>query len=157
MPYRALGAAVALLLLAVPAAPAQERYYLIVFGAQQNPPNPNYSHSFAIFAKATPTCAGGYALQSHLISWMSQDLQVRVGRLYRVPGANLDLEATFAWLYGTGQRVSMWGPFEIEQELYGRSLKQLAHLESGEVRYKAVDTLTPARTTSNCIHALTDI
>lgn len=57
----------------------------------------------------------------------------------------------------------MWGPYELNPtiavELYNKTLKQIARLNSGRVLYKAVDPDRGPRSTyiSNCIHAVTDL
>ena len=56
-----------------------------------------------------------------------------------------------------GARVSMWGPFAIEEELYDRALAQKARLESRAIQYKAVDEKFRPEEASNCIHAVSDI
>ncbi len=151
--------ALATALLIPRAAAAGEVYYVIVFGSQR--PllfEANHTHSFAVFARGCVRPDGEVVLQeSFAISWMPQTLEVRVGKLLPEPGVNLDIHTTLKWALGDGQRVSRWGPFEISPELYGRAVEQRAHLESGAVRYKAVDTGFPTDRVSNCIHALTDL
>src|SRR3954454_23392353 len=65
----------AALLFCLPAsAGAAEACYLLMFGAQRVPSNPNYSHTFATFVKATwPEPRRGSAfprLEEHTISWL---------------------------------------------------------------------------------------
>ena len=55
-----------------------------------------------------------------------------------------------------GARVSRWGPYRIEKELYDRALTQEERLRSGRVLYKAVDRNYRPQA-SNCIHAVSDI
>ncbi|MBV9123753.1 MAG: hypothetical protein JO112_10385 [Planctomycetes bacterium] len=146
--------------LLVPAAPAAELYFMAVFGSQRGVPTPpRLTHSFAVFVKATGEgpAIDRYQLEYHTISWMPQTLDVEIWRLLPEPGINLDLHATIRWALAEGQRVSMWGPFQIRQGLYDRALCQIAHLNSGEVRYKAVDTGYPTERVSNCIHAVSDL
>src|SRR5262249_2913460 len=56
-----------------------------------------------------------------------------------------------------GDRISMWGPYQIRKELYDRALCQIAHLESGAVQYQALDTAHRTDNVSNCIHAISDL
>src|SRR5262249_5620483 len=56
-----------------------------------------------------------------------------------------------------GDRVSLWGPYQIRKELYDRALIQIGRLESGVVSYKAMDALHRTSNASNCIHALSDV
>jgi hypothetical protein len=53
--------------------------------------------------------------------------------------------------------VSLWGPYQIEPDLYGRALKQIGLLESGQVQYKANDAWHRADRVSNCIHAVSTV
>ncbi len=144
---------------AAPAARAADFYYVLVFGSQTARPCPRYSHTFATFVKATGEgpCAGAYALESHTISWLPADLEVRPAALLPEPGRNLDLWETLRWAAVTGQRVSLWGPFRVDRELYDRALGQIACLESGEVRFKAVDSGWCSGRVSNCIHAVSAV
>src|SRR5262249_9323403 len=89
-------------------------------------------------------------------SWLPQSLDIVVVRRWAEPGTNLDLQATRRHAESIGARVTMWGPFEIEKELYDRGLVQIARLESGAVRYKAIDEKFRPEA-SNCIHAGSDI
>lgn len=135
---------------------AGETYYVIIFGAQRDFAEANHTHTWATFVRVCGGPQGGW-LQHRTISWLPQTLEVRVGSRQPEPGVNLDLYTTLNWALNDGQKVSMWGPFQIEPELYWRSLQQASHLESGEVRYKAVDFGYPTWNTSNCIHAVSDL
>jgi hypothetical protein len=140
-------------------APAQESYYVIVFGSQQTPPRATYSHTFAIFVRVCHSCNSpeGRTVESHIISWMPRTLDIRVHAVLPEPGVNLDLDSTMRWAMATCQRTSMWGPYQIERDLYCRAMERLALLQSGKVRYKAIDTGYPLSIVSNCIHAVSGI
>lgn len=138
------------------AAPAGESYYVLIFGAQRNFAEPNHTHSWATFVRVCGGPQGGW-LRHHSISWMPETLEVRVGNRQPEPGVNLDLYTTLNWALNDGQKVSMWGPFQIEPELYWRSVQQSAHLESGEAQYKTVDFGYRTERVSNCIHAVSDL
>jgi hypothetical protein len=140
---------------------AEERYYIIIFGSQSTPRLPRYTHTWATFVKA-----GGEGQDSseyHIdevftISWLPADLVVRSLRLRAQEGVNLDLEATLAYVLEHA-RVSEWGPFQISQQFYERALERKAQLESGSVKYKAIDpNFGPrAQNISDCIHGITDL
>src|SRR5439155_9922635 len=98
-----------------------------------------------------------HVVEAFTISWMPRTLEIRVGKLHPECGANLDLYTTLNWALGDGQRVSRWGPYLIEKRLYDRAVAQVAHLNSGAVRYKALDTGFPAARVSNCIHGVSDL
>jgi hypothetical protein len=85
---------------------------------------------------------------------MPKALVIRIHALLPETGVALDLDTTMHWAFDTGQRVSMWGPYEIKPDLYCRSREQLCFLKQGAVRYKALDTGYPTRFASNCIHAV---
>jgi hypothetical protein len=136
-----------------------ECYFLIVFGAQRVPNDPRYSHSFAAFIRATceGPCADNYILEHHTISWLPETMEIRLLRLRPERGHNFDLTTTLDTLLAMGDRVSMWGPYQIDQELYDRAMDQIGRLESGAVEYKAVDGLHQTSRVSNCIHAVAGV
>jgi hypothetical protein len=143
-------------LAAAPAARGDDFYYVLVFGSQTPRPCAKYSHTFATFVRATGRgpCAEAYALEFFTISWLPETGEIRVAALLAERGRNLDLGETLRWVAGTGQRVSLWGPYQIDRELYDRALAQAGGLESGAVCYKAVDTGYPGDRACNCIHAV---
>jgi hypothetical protein len=150
---------VALILLAVTGrAPAGEAYFVMVFGSQQIPNHPNFSHSWATFVRITwpgnGPCPKFVTMEAHTISWLPQTGDVRFLALLPECGANFDLHTTMKYVLDNHERISMWGPYQIEPDLYCRALKQIEHLESGAVKYKANDTLHRASHVSNCIHAV---
>jgi hypothetical protein len=153
------GGAVLLLLFLAGPLPAGEFYYLMVFASQREAHLPRHTHTFATLVRAAgpgpnPAC---YALQAWTISWMPHALEIQTLRLLPEKGVNLDLHTTLRWATADGQRVSMWGPFQVRKELLGLALRQIAHLQSGAVRYKAIDAAFRADRVSNCVHALTDL
>jgi hypothetical protein len=141
-------------------APAAEWYFLAVFGSQLPEVNrAKYTHSFAVIVRVTgELCPGSpHRTDAVTISWLSTDGEVRVARALPELGKNSDLHTTLRLVLGKGERVSMWGPYQIQKSLYDRAFAQWRRLESGEVWYKAVDTGYPTARVSNCIHALSDI
>jgi len=140
---------------------AGEAFYVMVFGSQQTPPKPNYSHSFATFVRATwpgdEPCANSAELEMHTISWLPANMIVRTNALFPEVGHNFHLYETLCYAYRNCERVSMWGPYQIECDLYRRALKQKALLESGAVRYKADDMGRKPDRVSNCIHAVSSV
>lgn len=153
----------AALLLALGGAPpvgAAEWYFMAVFGSQRPEANrPRYTHSFAAFVRITgEPCPGSpHRTDAFTISWLPEDGEVRVVRVLPERGKNFDLHTTLRLMLAEGERVSLWGPYQIQKCLYDRAFAQWRHLESGEVRYKAVDTAYPTARVSNCIHAVSDI
>lgn len=133
---------------------AGEAYFVLVFGAQRGPLEPKYAHSFATFVKATDCEGGGCVLEHHTISWLPANLDIRVHALRGEPGVNLPLHETLQFALSQGERVALWGPYRIEPELYAKSLAEADKLNSGRVRYKAVDFGYRVFGTVNCIHAV---
>src|SRR5262249_8622396 len=121
--------------------------------------HPTYTHSFATFVRVTDAAdrAGLHDLECVTISWFPADGEVHLHRLHPECGRNLGLHKTLQLMLCSGDRVSLWGPYAIDPELYERACAQRAYLESGAVRYKAVDSLYPSARVSNCIHALGDL
>src|SRR5262249_51970122 len=122
--------------------------------------NPNYTHSFATFVRATwqdgcPTLPP--RLEGYTISWLPQTLKVRTLALHPECGVNLGLHDTIRYALDNDERVSLWGPFQIEPQLYYRALDRVAELQSGQVLYKANDTFRDAHRVSNCIHAIGEV
>jgi hypothetical protein len=143
---------------AVVPARAEETYYVMVFGSQQTPPRPKYSHSFAIFVKATRAAANQcWALEAHTISWMPASMELRSWAFLPEQGRSVDPYTTFNWVLSTEQRTSMWGPYQVHPDLYDRAVRQIALLDSGQVEYKLVDSGYRSDQVSNCIHAVSSV
>lgn len=155
------GACLALfVLLGVPhGAHAEEFYYLLMFGAQRDAMQPQYAHTFATFVKATGQgpCLANYHLETHTISWLPATLNIRLFARRAECGRNVGLDDTIHWALSNGERVSFWGPYRITPGLYCRALRQCALLDSGHVRYKAIDSFHAADRVSNCIHAVSSV
>jgi hypothetical protein len=146
----------ALLFLQPGRAAAQERYYLWVFSSQSTPKLPRYTHTWATFAKVTD-CGGKRYVEALTISWMPANLNIRPYALLPEAGTNLDLPTTLRFVHSQCQRISVWGPYEIDAPLYQKALAQKARLESGRVLYRSVDPLFRGQNISDCIHAVSDI
>jgi hypothetical protein len=140
---------------------AGEAHYLLVFASQRVPNNPNYSHTFATFVRASwpgdgpcPRCP---TLEARTISWLPRSLVVRTLALLPECGRNLGLHETLRYVLHNEERVSLWGPYRIEADLYRRALRQAALLESGWVLYKANDMGWYSDEVSNCVHAVSSL
>ncbi len=151
-------------LLVVASAPSRAQepdatYYMTIFSAQADSRDPRRTHSFATFVKATSTgdSAKDSPIEIHTISWVPQSLEIVILRRRPEPGTNLDLASSLRWAASRNCRVSMWGPYRINRELYDRAVEQEARLNSGLVLYKALDRRFRPGTASNCIHAVADL
>lgn len=137
-----------------------ERCYLLVFGSETTPKLLRYTHTWATVVKTVeaPGCAPQVA-EVHTISWMPATLDVRPWRFTPEPGRNLELHETIRMALAHREHVAMWGPYEVQPQLYRRFLMQKAFLESGRVGYQCIDTVGEGANGSgcDCIHALTDM
>lgn len=149
------------LMLCAPLAHAGEDYFLLMFGSQRTPNVPDYTHSFATFVRARwpgdGPCAELVELEPLTISWNAATGEVRTYALFPEQGRNVGLHESIQWCLKNDMRVSLWGAYRIDAELYCRAKKQASVLESGRVRYKANDSLRSSRRVSNCIHALSSV
>jgi hypothetical protein len=141
------------------ASAGQPSYYMIVFATQKSLNRPKFAHSFATFIKATDDEASpnGPVLQSHTISWLSANADVELVRLRPEAGFNFDLPSTLNRGRSIGARISMWGPYQIQEELYNRAVRQALRLDSQAIGYKVLDRRFRPDVASNCIHAVTDL
>jgi hypothetical protein len=136
---------------------ADTRYYMLVFGYQRTPLQPCLTHTFATFVKARGAGAAAEAFKVQTISWMPDDLELRRLRLRPQHGVNLDLPATLRLARSLNTAVAMWGPYEIQPELYERAVRQVARLNEGGLGYKLLDRAFRPYEGSNCIHAVCDL
>jgi hypothetical protein len=152
----ALVAAVALIAPAAPGpSPAGPRYFFILFAGQSVPFVPRTAHTWATFVKATPLPDGTTLVEPVTISWLPVDGDVRLRNLLPVRGKNYTLEETFAVMAGYRAQVSYWGPYEIDAGRYERAVAQAARLESGQVRYRVIDSFRNKSRVVHCVHAVT--
>ncbi len=141
-----------------PPAHAGEDYFLLVFGAQRTPNDPDYAHSFATFVRACwegdGPCPTNPRLEHHTISWLPVSGVCRTLALHPECGRLYGLHETICWCRRNDMRVSVWGAHRMEPVLYRRALRQMALLDSGAVRYKANDMGYRNDEVTNCIHAI---
>ena len=151
----------ACLLAIVPALPADERYYVVLFASQNSSNDPRSSHTFATFVRIDReedprNRALWETARSLTISWLPASGSYRL--LQRpVAGRNYTLHETLAWAEERGLTTTMRGPFEIGKDVYERAAKQKERLDSGAVSYKALDRRFRPDVAINCIHAVSDI
>jgi hypothetical protein len=136
-----------------------EAYFLLMFGSQRTPNDPDFAHTFATFVHATwqgPSPVSPW-LEVCTISWLPRNLQIRTVALLPEIGGNFDLHTTLRYVLDSDERVSLWGPYQIDRNLFLQAQAQVRLLESGQVRYKAVDSGFSSDRVSNCIHAVSSI
>jgi hypothetical protein len=140
-------------------ASAREAYYMLLFSSQRAPLHPNHTHSFATFVRVS--CDGPQpgipVIEAHTISWLPVSGHVHVLAVCPEQGCNRDLQTSLRLVLADGQRVSMWGPYEIDPCIYQQAGRQQRLLESGQVRYKAVDSLRLSDRVTNCVHAISGV
>ncbi len=141
---------------AVPVRAADDRYFLLVFGAERSSRSVDHAHTFASFVKRSETPTGA-TLEVRTISWLPAKLPVRTLKIRPEAGHNYELHETIRLLQRDGQRVSAWGPFEIRAELYEKAGCRIRDLESGRLQYKSYDGFFHGARVVNCIHALTGL
>jgi hypothetical protein len=135
-----------------------EYYFLLVFGSQSRPKQLRYTHTWATFVRAVGEGPdlNNYALYQHSISWLPQTLEVHVWRPRPEQGVNLDLYQTLQTICASRQEITLWGPFVLPQDVYQKSLRVKAFLESGQMKYRAIDGGANALI-DDCIHAVSAV
>lgn len=141
----------AVVLFALPAAARADDYFVTVFCAESVPFRSTNTHSFASIVRV-PT-AGAAELDA--ICWGPANMKIRGLTLRPEEGKNFSLTETLDWVKGNGWRVSAWGPYKVELELYCTLKTQADMLNSGTVKYKPTDTFQRRAVAQNCYHALT--
>jgi hypothetical protein len=135
--------------------PPGTRYYVAYFGSEAGKLRPRYTHSWATYVKVTPQPGGAVAVEPHPISWLPASGAIRFRPFRREPGANRDLHESFAYAAATGQRVAVWGPYEIDGGRFAAAVSQRAYLETAGLDYRQVDSLRRPGV-NNCVTAILD-
>lgn len=152
------------------------RYFVLIFGAESVPKRGRFTHTFMTVVKATPKAsyegvydpASGnqikfYDLTAHTISWMPASMRIRVIKFRPECGVNLDLHTSLRYCSGMCEKLALYGPYElnptIAEEVYNKTLKQIAKLKSGRVLYKSLDPDSGPQLgwVVDCIHAVSDL
>jgi hypothetical protein len=154
------GLLAAVVLASIGGAAHGDSYYVVVFGAQTNPPRPKYSHSWATFIHVFGNeCCGPPTADPKIewftISWMPCKVELTPHTPFAEPGRNFDLPTTFDIVLSQCENVTAFGPYQIECKLYSLALEHFHELQSDRARYKTLDWVRDPRRVSNCIHALT--
>jgi hypothetical protein len=139
--------------------PPNERYFMLIFGSQSVPLRPKYTHSWVTAVKVADQGPGQPpVVEASTISWMPATLDIHPLRFRVEPGVDLDLCTTIREMRKNGERISLWGPYEIRVGLYRKLLIQKDFMASGKFGYQCIDTVGEARRGcgSDCIHAVTD-
>ncbi|WP_439631605.1 hypothetical protein [Gemmata sp.] len=140
---------------AAPGVDCQPRYYFTLFAGQSVPFRPSTAHTWGTYAKVTPAADGRLSVETVTISWLPETAVVRPFRLRPEPGKNWSLADTFAIMASHNSQVSRWGPYETDAVRYEMARNQAAYLESGQVRFRSIDSFNTNEHVVNCVHALT--
>ncbi len=152
----------------IPQAP-DERFFLMLFGSQDQSRNPAYTHTWATLVRVRAAEAGRCgtttpgavdpALEVETISWLPAKLAIDAFKLRVEPGANVDLHTTIKNSLATNQEIAVWGPYEVWHGYAHRFRTQKEFLETGAIGYQCIDSIGEARrgTGCDCIHAVTDM
>ena len=130
---------VAALLLATRASAADpdgSRYFFILFGGQSVPFRARTAHTWATYVKTVPQADGGVTVEYFTVSWLPADLDVKPLKLRTVAGHNWTLEETLALAATQHNRISVWGPYEIDEPRFAFAEEQRQRLESEVPRYR---------------------
>ncbi len=144
-----------------PPPPANERYYIIVFGSQSKPKLPRFTHTWVTCVRVISNVGQTEpTICADTISWMPATLRIHTLSRHAEPGVNLCLEESIRAMKAKGEQVAMWGPYELRHHVYRRFLIQKAFMDSGAVGYQCIDKSGEAGRTGDacdCIHAITDM
>lgn len=144
------------LVLLTPAGGAAERCYLLMFGSQVRPNVARLSHTFAVFVKAADGDDPARPIEVTSISWMPRSLHIHTLWPRPEPGVNLQLAQTLDWARTHRQTVALWGPYEIQPELYRRAVARVQLLESGRMSYNVIEASRRPNAV-DCIHAVSGV
>jgi len=132
---------------------------LAVFSSEGSPKVPNVTHNWGVALRVERNDDERRIAATHTISWMPETLNIPTLRIWNMRGVNLTCEQSFAHAVRTGQRITLWGVYEIDVETYEKFLRQHARINSGRFGYQCLDTIGEAgryRNGMNCIHAFAD-
>jgi len=151
-------------------------YYMAIFSSQvplpagQEPDllDMSKSHSFARFMKWSFDGAAEVVDINWIPPASHLSGEVDLFDSPTVEGENQDIFSALDTAQRLGRAVSIWGPYAIRPELYGRALNQRDRLLRHDIAYDAIDLLqrhsplgasrAPAdRKALNCFHAISDI
>jgi hypothetical protein len=131
---------------------SDSKTYVTVFGYQSKLNFPRLAHTFAVFSRKN---AGQW--EHCTISWMPKRGRVSLFRLPE-PGANWSLKKSLEVAKSSRLTIRRWGPYLTTPELFELAQAQKRQLDSGEVKYQALDwPLRGSGGVKNCMHAVTDI
>lgn len=150
--------------------PADERFFVVLFGSQNLLRQPQYTHTSVALVRVRASDVGACgsavpgqidpALDVQMISWLPVKGTIDALSREVEPGRNYGLHETMKFAYDTNQSVAVWGPYEVWHGFAYRFLVQKQFLDTGVVGYQCIDTWGEAGRYGNgcdCIHAITDM
>jgi hypothetical protein len=121
-------------------------YYLTIASYQVR--GPTQAHSFAVVERISDTGLR----ERRCISWMPDGpIRLLAGP---VAGRNWSERETLEQAARIGARVTYHGPYPVDAAFYLRFIARLAELESGVIKYRALDGQGRDPGVSNCIGAI---
>jgi hypothetical protein len=126
-------------------------YYLTIFAAESVPYRPVKTHTFVA---ATRIPSDGTAVENYEIGWLAATTHVRGFALRPEAGHNFSVLETIAICRRENMRVSVWGPYRIQPELFCRLRDLAILLDSGTIKYKGTDSFYKSTVAMNCYHAI---
>jgi hypothetical protein len=142
-----------------------ESCFIVLFSYQHTGPlnRPWLTHTFATAVTLTDDGSLG---EMHTISWLSAPGENPGLFRWSRPGANYELHETLRKGVDQQLRLSAWGPFRIDRELFDLIGAQKTRLEAGDIWYRAMDRTTRFPSAPNrrsgfsssvrCSHAVSD-
>lgn len=150
--------------------PADDRYFLLLFGSQDVFHRPARCHTWATLVRVPASEVGRCgavragcvdpALEVHTISWLPTSGTIDPQDDTVEPGRNYELHETMTFAADGQASVAVWGAYEVWHGFAHRFLVQKRFLDSGVVGYQANDHFGEAAKRGNgcdCIHAVTDM
>lgn len=139
------------------------RYFLYLFGTEDEKQQIRNTHTWGVFLKVVDA----KIREKKTISWMPESDVVDPLKLGPERGRNKPLSESFSSVTDSRGRLGQWGPYEITSVLYELAEKQIAAIERKTFWYKVIDietrivkrldpTATKLPLAANCIHVLSD-
>ena len=127
------------------------RYFFILYAGQSVPFRARTAHTWATGVKTV----GGVVVETITVSWLPADANVQPLRLRPVRARTGRFEDTLAIMASHNGHISVWGPYEVGAARWEKAQEHLNYLESGDVRYRAIDSFNLNQEIINCVHAVT--
>lgn len=130
-----------------------DQHYMLIFSEQRSVINlPSRSHTWGVFVRASDS---GALLEVLELNWFAADMKIGFFQLAE-PGINRRYIETIESAIAKRATVCMWGPFQIQPELFERAKLRTIEIEAGLWEYSMIDLGRRYRA-PNCQHMLSDL